>query len=84
MASLGRRLKSLEARISPDRPKLIFIVPYVDPAEPISGFTATVQDKTYTFTGSNVDECLADAQSLLDSKVRASAVELISVSISKP
>lgn len=84
MARLSRRLESLESRISPDRPKLIFIMPYVDPSEPVCGLTATFQGKPYTFSGDNIDELLEDAQSLLEPKVLAPAVERVSVSISGP
>ena len=80
MARLGRRLESLEARISPDRPKLIFIMPYVDPSEPVCGLTATFQGKHYDFTGNDLDELLADAQSLLAPTV-TSQCELVSVSV---
>ena len=81
MARLGRRVQSLESRISPDRPKLIFIMPYVDPSESVSGLTATLQGKAYTFAGSNMDELLENAQSLLEPSV-TSQCELVSVSIS--
>lgn len=84
MARLSRRLESLESRISPDRPKLIFIMPYVDPSESLSGLTATLLGDTYTFDGSNLDELLGGAQSLLEPKVVAPAVELVSISMSGP
>lgn len=81
MARLARRLQALESRISPDRPKLIFIIPYVAPSEPLSGITAALQGKVHTFSGINLDELLEDAQSLLEPSV-TSQCELVSVSIS--
>ena len=80
MARLSRRLESLESRISPDRPKLIFIMPYVDPSEPLSGITATLQGKTYNFSGTNVNALIADAQGVLAPTVTTQC-ELVSVSV---
>lgn len=78
MASLGRRLESLESRISPDRSKLIFIMPYVDPSQPVCGITATLQDHSYAFAGDNIDELLEEAQRLLEPSV-TSQCELVSI-----
>ena len=78
MMTLGRRLKSLESRISSERPKLIFIMPYVDPSESLSGLSATFQGNVYTFDGSDLDELLADAKSFLEPSM-TSQCELVLV-----
>jgi len=58
VARLSRRLVSLESRISPDRPKLIFILPYVDPSELVSGITVQLCGKSYDFDGNSVEQLL--------------------------
>jgi len=80
MASLGRRLQSLESRITPDRPKLIFIMPYVDSSEPVSGLSATFLGKIYTFDGSNLDALVKDAECVLK-RFMTSQCEVVSVTV---
>ena len=80
MSSLGRRLQSLESRISPDRPSVIFIIPYVDPSEPLSGLSATFRCNKYTFEGSNLDGLLIAAQSFIETSM-TSQCEVVSVTV---
>jgi len=80
MTTLGKRLESLESRISPDRPSVIFIIPYVDPSEPLSGLSATFRGNTYTFEGSDLDGLLIDAQSFIEASM-TSQCEVLSVTI---
>lgn len=80
MTPLRRRLQSLESRISSDRPKVIFIMPYVVPSEPLSGLSATFQGNVYTFDGSDLDGLLIDAQSFIEASM-TSQCEVLSVTI---
>lgn len=82
MARLSRRLQTLESRIIPDRPKLIFIVPYVDPSEPLSGIAATVCGITYSYAGSSLDEMLGRAEAEITDSIAGLICELISVDVS--
>ena len=84
MARLGRRLKSLESRISPDRPKLIFIMPYVDPSEPLSGITATLQGNSYSYAGSNLAEMLGKAEAEISASITELICEIVSVDLATP
>jgi len=83
MTTLCRRLQSLESRISSDRPKLIFIMPYVNSSEPLRGLSATFKGNLYTFDGSNLDTLLTDVQSFLEPAM-TSQCELVSVTILRP
>lgn len=82
MVSLGRRLKTLEACISPDRPKLIFIMPYVDPSELVSGIATTVGGKTYSYAGDNLDAMLGKAEAEISAANTGLICELVSVEVS--
>lgn len=82
MARLGRRLESLESRISPDRPKLIFIMPYVDPSKQVSGIAATVSGNTYSYAGCSLDDMLDKAEAEISASIAGLVCELVSVDVS--
>lgn len=82
MVSLGTRVRTLEARISPDRPKLIFIMPYVDSSEHVSGIATTVGGKTYSYAGDNLDAMLGKADAEISASDTGLICEVVSVEVS--
>jgi hypothetical protein len=81
MTTLGRRLQSLESRISSGSPKVIFIMPYVDPSDQISGIVAAVRGNSYSYSGSSLDEILNRAEAGICASSTGLICELVFVDV---
>jgi len=80
VASLGTRLGSLEVLINPDRPSIIFIMPYLASTERLSGINATLKGRDYYVSGDTIQKLLKDAQSLIEAS-DTSSCELVCVTV---
>jgi len=79
VASLSKRLATLEAKTASNAPKIIFIIGIATDDDPIVGIRATFRDEHYEFAGNDVSAMLSEAELMFESMLGETKCELVFV-----